>query len=405
LLSLFSNSRNDRVAQAKAKYFEDGVLPTGTVSEQIFQSWMRCYRSGTEPKDSIEFQPVSVSRSQLSIQKNRALHEAWLREQTNLLPVTSASFCSVVLTDATGVLIGLTPPRSTEQKIIPVAHRVGISLAEDFVGTTAPGLVARTGMQACVFGSEHYFDCVKEMFCAAAPIRGIDGKLAGILDISSEGAPFSFDPSSVVGAYASSIENRLLVSQAGDTVLVRFQFLPDLMDTPMVGIMGVSQDGYVEWVNSVANSLLKIPFECRSVGLKMEEVFDLKLQDFLELIGKGPAIQRLMNGFSVYMSAGICGKVSTAIRFSDFAITEKPSRVKMPTTALLDCPTSQEGMEQSLAETESLRDADAELIKKNLAECKGNISKVAKRLKVSRGLIYRRVEELSINIASFKTTG
>jgi DNA-binding NtrC family response regulator len=36
-------------------------------------------------------------------------------------------------------------------------------------------------------------------------------------------------------------------------------------------------------------------------------------------------------------------------------------------------------MEQSLAETESLRDADAELIKKNLAECKGNISKVAKR--------------------------
>jgi transcriptional regulator of acetoin/glycerol metabolism len=197
----------------------------------------------------------------------------------------------------------------------------------------------------------------------------------------------------------------LLVSQAGDTVLVKFQFLPDLMDTPMVGIMGVSQDGYVEWVNSVANSLLKIPFECRSVGLKMEEVFDLKLQDFLELIGKGAAIQRLMNGFSVYMSAGICGKVSTAIRFSDFAIAEKPSRVEVPTSALLDCPTSQEGMEQSLAETESLRDADAELIKKNLAECKGNISKVAKRLKVSRGLIYRRVEELSINIASFKTTG
>ncbi len=405
MLSLFSNSHNDRVALAKSKFFEEGVLPTGTVSEQIFQSWMRCYRTGSLPSSRIEFQPVSASRSQLSIQKNRALHEAWLLEQVNLLPVTSSSSCSVVLTDPTGVLIGLTPSSKTDQKIIPVAHRVGISLAEDFVGTTAPGLVARTGMQACVLGAEHYFDSVKEMFCVAAPIRGIDGKLAGILDISSEAAPFSFDPASVVGAYASSIENRLLVSQARNTILLKFQFLHGLLNSPMVGIMGVDQDGYVQWVNSVANSLLKIPFECSSTKIKVDEIFDLKFTDLLGMIGKDAVLQRLVNGFSVYMCADLCDSLASEKSLHKrFEVENSRSKDVVDDSPNVSVLCREVFNNESSRELESFRDSDAELIKKYLLEYKGNISKVAKRLKVSRGLIYRRIQELSIDISAWKST-
>ncbi len=405
MLSLFSNSHNDRVALAKSKFFEEGVLPTGTVSEQIFQSWMRCYRTGSLPSSRIEFQPVSASRSQLSIQKNRALHEAWLLEQVNLLPVTSSSSCSVVLTDPTGVLIGLTPSSKTDQKIIPVAHRVGISLAEDFVGTTAPGLVARTGMQACVLGAEHYFDSVKEMFCVAAPIRGIDGKLAGILDISSEAAPFSFDPASVVGAYASSIENRLLVSQARNTILLKFQFLHGLLNSPMVGIMGVDQDGYVQWVNSVANSLLKIPFECSSTKIKVDEIFDLKFTDLLGMIGKDAVLQRLVNGFSVYMCADLCDSLASEKSLHKrFEVENSRSKDVVDDSPNVSVLSLEVFDNESSRELESFRDSDAELIKKYLLEYKGNISKVAKRLKVSRGLIYRRIQELSIDISAWKST-
>jgi len=403
LLSLFSNSRNDRVAQAKEKYFEEGILPTGTVSDHIFQSWMRCYRGSARSTDRIEFQPVSASRSQLSIQKNRALHEAWLSEQENLLPVISSSSCSVVLTDPTGVLIGLTPSTNSNQKIIPVAHRVGISLAEEFVGTTAPGLVARTGAQACVLGSEHYFDSVKDMFCAAAPIRGIDGNLAGILDISSEISPFAFEPSSVVGAYASSIENRLLVSQARNSILVKFQFLPGLMDSPMVGMLGIDFDGYLEWVNSVSNNLLKIPFECRAEKLRAEDVFELSLNKLLALMDKGTSIQRLTNGFSVYLSVTHCEKSAVVTNKSSSAVFIDTSDGNDRAPSQLSTPLSnQELIELDVPHMESFQDADSELIKKYLAEYKGNITKVAKRLKVSRGLIYRRITQLAIDTTSFK---
>jgi transcriptional regulator of acetoin/glycerol metabolism len=49
-----------------------------------------------------------------------------------------------------------------------------------------------------------------------------------------------------------------------------------------------------------------------------------------------------------------------------------------------------------------LKQADAHLIQKYLVEFNGNVSQVAKRLKVSRGLIYRRLEQLNIDPALFK---
>ena len=435
MLNLFSDNRKDRVSLAKAKYFEEGILPSGIVSEQIFQSWMRCYRANTLPQDKIEFQPVSNSRSLLAVQNNRALVEAWVREQENLLPVIRSSSCSAVLTDSTGVLIGLTPSSQREQKIIPVAHRVGVNLAEEYVGTTAPGLVARTGKQASVSGTEHYYESVKDMYCAAAPIRGIDGKLAGILDISSEVVQFSFDPSVLVCTYASSIENRLLMLQAKDSIVVKFQFLPGLIESPLVGMMGVSHNGQIVWINTAAHSLLKLPFEIASNSIRVEEVFDLSTADFFDLTGKDTSIQRLSNGFSVYLqtqysqppqclaihhsrpalspssysSSSLCARIGTnqVNVNNNTSVNDNPdilnasvlSANTVATMSLHPEPLSEPSKEESI---DSLRQADAELIKKYLVEYKGNISKVATRLKVSRGLIYRRVQELAIDVSIYK---
>lgn len=419
MIKLFSDNRQDRVALAKSKYFEEGILPSGIVSEQIFQSWMRCYRGNSRPQDKVEFQPVSNSRSQLAIQNNRALVEAWVREQENLLPVIRSSSCSAVLTDPSGVLIGLTPSSQREQKIIPVAHRVGVNLAEEYVGTTAPGLVARTGKQASVSGPEHYYESVKDMYCAAAPIRGVDGKLAGILDISSEVVQFSFDPSVLVGTYASSIENRLLLIQAKDTVIVKFQFLPGLIESPLVGMMGVNHNGQIVWVNTAAHSLLKLPFEIAVNTIRVEEVFDLSTADFFDLTGKDTSIQRLSNGFSVYLQTQYSKPpqylaihhskpaLSPSSHSSTLQATSDSHQSNTHSNAKCLSPVTIDTIDQiteSLLEATmgSLRQADAELIKKYLIEYKGNISKVATRLKVSRGLIYRRVQKLEIDVSIYK---
>ncbi len=403
--SPFFVTREERIALARQRYFEEGILPTGVVSEAVFQSWTRCHRASQKPHDKIEFQPVSLSRSQLALQKNRTLHEAWLDEMPALGSALGSAHCSAILTDASGVLIGATPSGHLTQRIIPVAHRIGVNLSEEHVGTSAPGIVVRTGKQASVLGNEHYANAVKTMYCTAAPIRNIQGQLAGILDISSEGVPFKFDPASVVGLYAASIENRLLVAQSQDLLIVKFQFLPAIIETPMVAMLGFDLSGQLVWLNSVASNLLGMSINPdERDACATEHIFDTSFGQLASLVGQGFQSQQLRNGLHVFVTCELRKQGSPVVKTQHQAAqtpaTFKPAPQASGTQSFSSVSVA--GQHEAFLPADSLRDADADLIRKCLTEHKGNVSQVAKRLKVSRGLIYRRLKELGIDPAHYK---
>lgn len=403
MMSLFPTTHADRVSLARKRYFEEGILPTGIVSEAVFQSWSRCYRAHQKPMEKIEFQPVSNSRSQLALQKNRILHQAWLNEITTLGRVLGTANCSAILTDATGVLIGVSPSQHHEQRIIPVAHRVGVNLSEEYVGTTAPGLVARTGKPSSVLGSEHFYEAVSSMHCTAAPIRNIQGQLAGILDISSEGSPFNFDPSPVVGLYAASIENRLLIAQSNEHLVVKFQFIPAILETPMVGIVGFDGGGELLWTNTVASNLLGLKISREERGqCAVEDIFESTFSQLVSLVGRGLVAQRLRNGLQIFLT---CHLQQKSLGQSPLVVSaQSPSQSWGPpaTSAIsLSAYDLVKKIEPPLV-VDSLKQADADLIQNYLSECNGNVSQVARKLKVSRGLIYRRLQELNLEAAAFK---
>jgi sigma-54 dependent transcriptional regulator, acetoin dehydrogenase operon transcriptional activator AcoR len=390
----FFLSQADRVLWARRRYFEDGVLPTGVVSDAVFQSWARCYRASHEPQFRVEFQPVSASRSQLALQKNRELHDAWLNELPIIGAALGATNCSAILTDATGVLIGATPASRSDLKVTPVAHRVGVNLSEDLVGTTAPGLVARTGKQASVLGAEHFYDSVSTMHCTAAPIRNVQGQLAGILDISCEGQPFHFDPATVVGMYAASIENRLLMAQSTRHFVVRFQFMPGIVSSPMAGMLGFDESGALVWVNAVASTLLNLPADPALRGrMSLEAIFEIKASRLADLADGGLCQVALTHGPQVYLMCEAHFVRAPLVPAISATTSSTANVVQVEEVPLLA---------DGYLPPNSLKDADADLIRKCLAECHGNVSKVARKLKVSRGLIYRRLQELSIDPAQFK---
>ncbi len=383
------STAQDRVALARRRYFDEGILPTGIVSAEIFQSWTRCHRSKQLPTDRIEFQPVSLSRSQLALQKNRELHAAWLCELPSLGSALGSANCSAILTDATGTLIGATPSSQLPLSIIPVAHRVGVNLSEASVGTTAPGIVAHTGKSASVLGAEHYFDSVHSMYCMAAPIRNLQGQLAGILDISSEGAPFRFEPASVVGLFAAAIENRYLIAQSKEILLVQFQFTPNLIDSAMVAMLGFDHAGCLTWLNSLASNLLGIPIAENARDLcHADELFETTFAELASKAGREPCQIRMRSGLHVFVSCSlITHGIKSTRQTACAAIALRPA----PEVAPAALPAAQRPATDSAVR--SLRQADDELIHKCLVQFKGNVSKVARHLKVSRGLVYRRLKK------------
>jgi transcriptional regulator of acetoin/glycerol metabolism len=372
--SPFFSTQADRIALARQRYFEEGELPSGIVSEAVFQS-----------------------RAQLALQKNRLLRDAWLAEASELESVLGATNCGAMLTDPSGVLIGAMCSGRVHEKITPIAHRIGVNFAEEAIGTTAPGIVARTGQQVCVQGAEHYFESVSFMHCAAAPIRDIHGNLAGVLDMSSEGIAFNFDAATVTGFYASSIENRLLISQSNQHLIVRFQISPAMLNTPMAALMGVDMQGRIVWKNATASRLLGMPPDGeQSRSISVDDILQSSFSELASVRDTHNSMLRLPNGLQVHVHCDLQASDGHHQLFS----MRKPAQESSYVDITQDHPAAEINVQEyeaampiiDHAEPESLRDADVDLIARTLKECGGNVSAAARKLHVSRGLIYRRIQ-------------
>lgn len=401
-------SRSARVQWARQRFFEEGRTPTSVVGEAVFESWSRCLRRLGNPSEQASFQPVTASRTQLALLKNRDLRQAWMVELPRLESILSTTSCAAMLTDATGVLIGASCVGRSHERLMPVATRLGVNLSEDAVGTTAPGVAARTGKAVCVMGGEHFFDSVKEMHCAAAPIRDIHGQLAGVLDLSSEGIPFAFDAAAVVGVYAGAIENRLLVAQSMDHLVVRFQVVPELLDSAMVGLLGVDVDGRPAWENGVAQRLLGEARAQGQVGTSSAAArHGLDWTQLAALPANGAAPLTLPNGLRVWARAEMRAPDGRRRLFTGAPLLRDdpppaPAAAAAPSPESVPAPTAppaqpaEDGGSASVvasggATTPRLRESDLDLIRRTLQACGGNVSDTAARLGVSRGLIYRRL--------------
>jgi sigma-54 dependent transcriptional regulator, acetoin dehydrogenase operon transcriptional activator AcoR len=373
----FFSTRAERVALARRRYFDEGLPPSGVVSEAVFQSWARCQRARQEPTQRVAFQPVSASRTHQTLRKNQTLHEAWLAELPQIQSALGTTSCAAMLTDATGVLIGAACVGRAHERLMPVATRIGVDLSEEAIGTTAPGVVVRTRQAVTVLGAEHFFDDVGVMHCAAAPIRDIEGNLAGVLDVSSESIPFNFDAASVVGLFAGAIENRLLVAHAREHLVIRLQVLASLLDSPVVGLVGVDGAGRLAWCNGVAQRLLGVP---PLEPLPSAEVaLGIGVARLASLPRSGAAL-RLPNGLKVWARAEMHAPDGHRNLVQLAIVDGLASTAAVP-----------QGAAQPAAASTTLRESSRGLIEQTLQRCGRNVSKAARELGVSRGVIYRRL--------------
>lgn len=389
---LFHASREQRLAFARERYFEEGLSPAGIVSDAVMQSWSRCRRAHHDPRGHIEFDLVTASRAQLALQRNRPLLRAWGGELNQLEAALGGTSCAAMLTDASGVLVASVCAGRAHERIMPVATRIGVNLSEEAVGTTAPGVVAKTGMAVSVLGAEHYFDDVRSMNCAAAPIRNALGEIVGVLDLSSEQHEFDFDAAAIVGLYAAAIENRLLLDESREHLVLAFQVCAPLLDTPMVGLAGIDGQGQLAWSNGVATRLLGL--QGRPVGFgPAEDVLGVGLGRLASLPRQGAAPLCLGNGLTVWMRSSLPDRDGVALVHAvpapalDTAMAAPAAEMPAPSTQTVACAIPEP------EEPVSLRASDEELIARTLMACDGNVSRAARQLGVSRGLIYRRLKQ------------
>ncbi|MGE4376706.1 MAG: helix-turn-helix domain-containing protein [Burkholderiaceae bacterium] len=405
----FIASEAQRLALAREQFFEEGVRPSGVVSEGVIQSWNRCLQAHRKPGEPVEFDLVTRSRIHTAQTRNRTLLDVAAHDLRQLQVLLADTRCQAVLTDATGVVLEVIQPVNADSFLFSRACRTGVNLAEEVVATTAPGLVARTGQPCVVRAGEHFFDCLQTLNCAAAPIHDAQRKLVGVLNVSIEAQAFGFDAPSVVILHAAGIENRLLQAQAHEQIVVHLHTLPSMIDTPMEGLIGVDANGKLCWCNDAAARLLglpqKSPMQDRARPASAHEALGITPTQLAAWSRhREPALHRLPNGLALWLRARLHGYERDAASFhlgsvpaADMAAPPASLAAAAPAavavTESASPPPFAPAQPQPPATPISLRAADRQWIAKTLAECGGNVSKAARILGVSRGLIYRHMEK------------
>jgi transcriptional regulator of acetoin/glycerol metabolism len=377
----FFTTTQQRLALARQRYFEEGLRPSGLVSEGVIQSWSRCVQARRSPVERIAFDPVTPSRIHTALARSQLLLQAAAVDLGQLEQALAGTACTAILTDAQGVVVHATRSAADHGEVLlPLARRVGVNLDEAHIGTGAPGVTLRTGQPSLVLGGEHFFGHMQVLHCAAAPIRDVHGQLAAVLDVTCESRPFGFDAAAVVALYATTIENQLLRAQSTEHIVVHLQTTPALLGTPLEGLAGIDARGRIAWVNNVAARLLGVAQG--EAELRAEEAFGLDANRLERQTRAAVAsAHRLPNGLSVWLvarkqtradampiaRAGGAGRAAPAL-----------PPVASPSVAL---PAG------------TLRDTDRQLIAQAVQACGGNVSKAARSLGISRGRVYRHLSQ------------
>ena len=360
----FFNTPVQRTRLARERFFDQGQRPTGMVSEAVIQSWTRCLGNGLQPQQRPEFEPVTRARSKAVLERGQPLLQAAAPELDQLDAMLASTGCKTLLTDRDGIVLRATPANAGAGALLDSIGRVGVYLGEPNFGSTAPGISLSAAQDCTVTGAEHFYGVLQLLHCVAAPVRDSLGRVVGVLDVSIDGKPFAFDALALVRLCTAAIENRLLSQHAGAQMVLCLQASPALLGTPLEGRAVVSDDGQVQGLNAAASRLLQRPGE--GSGADCEALLGLSIAQLDRLrIAAQPQPHHLPSGLRVWLRAE----------------RAEPADPRPAALALSGAPSAA-----------SLRATGDQLITATLRDCQGNVAEAARRLGVSRGLLYRRLQ-------------
>ncbi len=393
----FFLSPGQRIGFARERFFGEGQRPTGLVGEAVIQSWARCVSAHRDPHEAVGFDPVTRSRMHATLARNQTLLGAASGEIERLEAALGGTGCRVILTDGDGVVVHATrTPGGADERVLPLAARVGVNLAESALGTNALAVVAKTAAACTVLGAEHYFEAMHSLYCAGAPIRDGHGRLAGVLDLTAESRHFGFDAAALVGVYATAIENRLLQAGASEHLVLQFQVCNSLLGSPLEALAGVDARGQVAWLNSTAQQLLGLTPDAGEAR-DATQLFGLTQAGLLARTMTDAALPlRLPNGLTVWLRARLQARDGVRRAVGAGAAPAPATRPPVPAAATnVPAPSAPAPTPTgaSSAASATLGQHTREVIERTLADCGGNISRTARRLGVSRGLLYRRLRD------------
>jgi transcriptional regulator of acetoin/glycerol metabolism len=239
-----------------------------------------------------------------------------------------------------------------------VITRIGVDLSERSVGTTAIGAALAELQPVWLHRGEHFYQQTSCYSCAGAPLFGPEGHCVGMLDLTGIDANERPELRHLVSQAARSIENALALARPHSLVL-RLNWPGRFLGDDDDGIVCLDGDGWVTGSNGAAREMVA-------------------------------ALSGLAQGQPVHCSELFAQPWEPMF---DLAAHTEPTPVEVPLWSglrLMALPQAG-GAGPAGSQRLPLRDLEIALIRKAVADAKGNVTLAAQGLGISRATVYRKL--------------
>jgi transcriptional regulator of acetoin/glycerol metabolism len=303
-----------RTDRAREMFFNQGRAPDEDVASHIVRSWARSRGAGVW---TMAATPLDATALRERREASRLLLASAQPELDALAEHAIGQGCVVIVTDAAGVILDEVGSPDFLPKAERAALLPGVEWSERQCGTNAIGTVLVERRPLAILGGEHFLAGHGTLGCAAAPIFGGRGEIAGVLDISGDAIRIDGHTLGLVRMASQQIEHRMMLAQATGDV-VRFHVKPAVLGSPREGLLTVV-DGRIVAANRIALALLE-----RS----MEEILDQPLDRWfgrawrdgggdtfgIALPGGQPVVARRQRGADCRIQPAVTGRSARASR-------------------------------------------------------------------------------------------
>ncbi|MGA5896224.1 transcriptional regulator [Streptomyces venetus] len=189
-----------------------GARPGGSAAlrHEVTESWARSLGSVDPGRDSA---PVTDGGPVHQRWTSSPLHRPVSGLAGELHSIAEDAGFVTAVTDESGTILWTCGGPAMRRKAEQVNFAPGGRWDEQAMGTNALSLALRTGRPSSVFSAEHLVSALHGWVCYCAPVHGPDGRVLGVLDLSTTWDRSHPLAMSTVRTLVSTIEARLATEQ------------------------------------------------------------------------------------------------------------------------------------------------------------------------------------------------
>ena len=350
----------------------------------VFRSWQRCLQSGLEAfQKRLPDNILSGQILQSRIDQRRDLIAVAKPTMNYLHGLMSGSGGAIILSDHQGVIVHSVGDPQFVSKADRVLLKTGASWQEKHRGTNAIGtaLVERTAVS--INGSEHFLENNGFLSCTAAPIFAPDGKISGVLDISTDKSAYHPHTIGLVKATVHSLEKQLFYANESQYALIlKIHSSPEGLGSMGEGLIGLHEDGTIAGADRAALTFIEI--NALDIGaVKILQLLDTSLDRIFDYAKKD---QGKVYEFRTHSAKSLFLKISLGQSYRRSSHTEDLGVAVDLSVDLVEASPHEE------FESGALKQFSRIAIQKTLEKTNGNVSLAAKLLRISRNTLYRHLK-------------